>query len=292
MNKIALIGAGGKMGVRLAANLRGSRYEVSHVEVSPEGRKRLSDAVSVECVDMGTAAAGAEAAILAVPDKLIGKVSREIAETLDSGAALVVLDAAAPHAGEMPGRDDIAIFVTHPCHPPLFAFETAAEAQRDFFGGAGARQNIVCALMRGPEEIYPQCEELARTIYAPVDRATRCTVEQIAILEPALSETVSATLCYALRDATEEAIRRGVPRQAAVDFILGHLKIELAIAFGAFPEGKFSDGALQAIESARPKIFRDGWLDRIFDPDAVLESVKEICEPWEPQRADKQEENR
>ena len=33
--------------------------------------------------------------------------------------------------------------------------------------------------------------------------------------------------------------------QAAHDFMLGHLNIELAIAFGAFPEGKFSDGALR-----------------------------------------------
>ena len=89
---------------------------------------------------------------------------------------------------------------------------------------------------------------------------------------------MAATLCYALREATDEAVRRGVPRQAAMDFILGHLKIELAIAFGAFPQGKFSDGALLAIEQARPKIFRENWLNRVFDPNAVLESVKEICE--------------
>ena len=76
-------------------------------------------------------------------------------------------------------------------------------------------------------------------------------------------------------------MKRGVPRDAAHDFILGHLNIELAIAFGLFPEGKFSDGALYAIDVARPRIFRDGWLDTIFDPKAVLASVKEICNPPE-----------
>ncbi len=105
------------------------------------------------------------------------------------------------------------------------------------------------------------------------------TVEQLAILEPALSETVGATLSLALKKATDEAVRRGVPRQAAEDFMLGHLNIELAIAFGAFPEGKFSDGALHAIAMAEPVIFKDGWLDRVFAPEAVLQSVKDICHP-------------
>nr|MEC9422064.1 semialdehyde dehydrogenase [Pseudomonadota bacterium] len=39
--KIALIGAGGKMGVRLSQNLKGSRFNVAHVEVSDAGRDRL-----------------------------------------------------------------------------------------------------------------------------------------------------------------------------------------------------------------------------------------------------------
>jgi D-apionate oxidoisomerase len=26
-------------------------------------------------------------------------------------------------------------------------------------------------------------------------------------------------------------------------------------------------------------IFRDGWLDRVFAPEAVLQSVKDICRP-------------
>jgi D-apionate oxidoisomerase len=166
--------------------------------------------------------------------------------------------------------------------PPIFNDETDPKAKTDYFGGVHAKQHIVCALMQGPESHYAECEEIDRQIYEPAMRAHRCTVEQLAVLEPALSETVGATFALALREATDEAVRRGMPRQAAIDFIIGHLNIELAIAFGIFPEGRFSDGALQAIDKAKPVIFRDGWLDRVFAPAALLKSVKDICEAPAP----------
>ena len=278
MTKIALMGAGGKMGVRLATNLKGSRFEVAPVEVAEAGRERLKAATGMDCVEPGQALSRADVVVLAVPDLAIGQVAHEIVPKLDPGSAVVVLDAAAPHAGELPERTDITYFVTHPCHPPIFNDEDG-EARLDFFGGVKAKQHIVCALMQGPEEHYALCEEVARTIYAPVMRSHRCTVEQIAILEPALSETIGATLALALREATDEAVRRGVPEQAAHDFMLGHLNIELAIAFAIFPDGRFSDGALHAIAKARPQIFREGWLDRVFAPEAVLKSVRDICHP-------------
>jgi D-apionate oxidoisomerase len=216
---------------------------------------------------------------MAVPDRLIGKIAHSVIDKVKPGTAFVVLDAAAPYAGEMPDRKDVTYFVTHPCHPPIFNDETDPTAKNDFFGGIAAKQHIVCALMQGPEEHYALCEEVAREIYKPVMDAHRCTVEQIAILEPALSETVAITMCIALREATDEAVRRGVPRKAAVDFMMGHLTIGLSIAFGIFPEGKFSDGALHAIAQAKPLIFREGWLERVFDPKAVMQSVKDICNP-------------
>jgi D-apionate oxidoisomerase len=263
VTKIALLGAGGKMGMRLSANLKDTRFEVDHVEVSEEGRARLKEKLGVECMEQGQAVSSADAVVMAVPDRLVG---------------MIMLDAAAPHAGELPKRDDVTYFVTHPCHPPIFNDETDPKAKTDYFGGIFAKQHIVCALMQGPESHYVGCEEMAREIYKPVMRAHRCTVEQLAILEPALSETVGATFAMTLREATEEAVKRGVPKQAAIDFIIGHLNIELAIAFGIFPEGRFSDGALQAIDKARPVIFRDGWLDEVFSSAAVLRSVKDICD--------------
>jgi D-apionate oxidoisomerase len=279
MTKVALLGAGGKMGVRLSTNLQGSKYDVMHVETSEEGRKRLKDVTGLDCVDGDNALADADAVLMAVPDRLIGKIAHTFIEKVKPGTAIIMLDAAAPYAGELPERADVTYFVTHPCHPPIFNDEVTAEAKNDFFGGVAAKQHIVCALMQGPEEHYAMCEDIARTIYKPVMRAHRVSVEDIAIMEPALSETVGATMCLALREATDEAVRRGVPREAATDFLLGHLTIELAIAFNIFKEGKFSDGALYAIEQAKPLIFKEDWLERVFDPAAVKRSVEEICNP-------------
>jgi hypothetical protein len=277
MTKIALLGAGGKMGVRLATNLMGSRFEVDHVEISAEGQARLKAATGAGCVDRDEALAGADVVLMAVPDRLIGKIAHSFIEKIRPGTAIIMLDAAAPYAGELPTRDDVTYFVTHPCHPPIFNDEVEPAAKTDYFGGIAAKQHIVCALMQGPDEHYTLCEVIARTIYKPVMRSHRVTVEQLAILEPALSETVGATLALAMRDAVDEAARLGVPHQAAMDFLMGHLTIELAIAFNVFPEGRFSDGALLAIAKAKPEIFREGWLQRVFDKEAVLKSVKEIC---------------
>lgn len=279
MTKIALLGAGGKMGVRLAANLQGSRFQVDHVEVSDEGRQRLKDAMGADCIGQDTALAEADVVLMAVPDRLIGKIAHGIVGMVRPGTAFIVLDAAAPYAGEMPDRKDVTYFVTHPCHPSVFNDETTPEAKADFFGGVAAKQHIVCALMQGPEEHYALCDEIARIIYGPVIRSHRCTVEHIAIMEPALSETVGITLCIALKEAVDEAVRRGVPAEAAREFMLGHVNIGLGIAFGAFPQGRFSDGALYAIEQARPVIFREGWLGSVFSPEAVRRSVQEICNP-------------
>lgn len=277
MTKIALLGAGGKMGVRLARNLKASRFELDPVEISPEGQARLRDEVGLESVDQDMALAGADVVLMAVPDRLIGKITHTFIEKVRPGTAIIVLDAAAPYAGEMPDRADVTYFCTHPCHPNIFDTHPSIEAQKDYFGGIAAPQGIVCALIQGPEQHYSLCEEIAKVIYAPVARSHRCSLENIAVLEPALSETVAATLSLALRDATDRAVSMGVPEAAAHDFVLGHLKIELAIAFGIFPEGKFSDGALMAIDKARAVIFQKDWLDDVFSLDAVRKSVKEIC---------------
>ena len=277
MTTIALLGAGGKMGVRLATNLSEFDYEVLHVEVSEEGQKRLEQETGLTCVDQSEALAKAEVVIMAVPDRLIGKILSTFVEELKPNTAVIMLDAAAPYAGTLPNRDDVTYFVAHPCHPPLFNDETEPEAQKDYFGGIKAKQHIVCALAQGPEEHYEMCEQIARSFYRPVMRAHRCTVEQLAILEPALSETVGATFAKALKDAVDEVESMGIPRQAAEDFLLGHMTILIATAFGIQPNGKLSDGCLLAIKEAEPIIFKENWLKNIFDIDAVKASVESIC---------------
>lgn len=276
MTKVALLGAGGKMGVRLAQNLANSRFELDPVEVSEAGRQRLKEATGLDTVEQDVALAGADIVLMAVPDKLIGKICHTFIDKLKPGTAVIVLDAAAPYAGEMPERDDVTYFCAHPCHPHILEAHDSIEAQKDYFGGIAAPQGIVCALIQGPEEHYALCEEVAKVIYQPVSRAHRCTLENIAVLEPALSETVGATFALAMREATDRAVSMGVPEAAAHDFILGHLKIELAIAFGIF-EGRFSDGALLAIDQAKSVVFKENWLDNVFNLDSIKKSVQDIC---------------
>lgn len=271
---VALLGAGGKMGVRLAKNLQRSAYEVRHVEVSDVGRKRLQDEAGIECVPQDQALAGARVVILAVPDTIIGKVAAAIAPQLAPGTMVMTLDAAAPFAGHLPDRPDLVYFVAHPCHPPIFSADLRKEGQPDFFGGGHAPQSVVSALMQGSPEDFDLGEDLARTIYAPILSSYRVTVEQMALLEPGLSETVCATLLDVMREAMDEVVARGVPRDAARDFLLGHMTILAAVIFGEIP-GQFSDACNKAITFGKPRLMRDDW-KKVFDHDEIAESIQRI----------------
>ena len=274
MTKIALIGAGGKMGFRLAGKLKNSRFDTTYVEVSETGRARLKNELGLDTTGMNDAVAGAEIVILAVPDTAIGKVAQSVETALRPGTMLVILDAAAPFAGHLPKRDDLTYFVTHPCHPPIFNDETDMAAKRDFFGGVAAKQHIVSALMQGPEEHYALGEEVAKIIWAPVMNSHRITVEQMAMLEPGLSETLCASLLVVMREAMDEVVARGVPKAAARDFLLGHMNVLGAVIFEETP-GVFSDACNKAIEFGKPMLMRDDW-KKIFEWDELTASIKRI----------------
>lgn len=274
MTSIALFGAGGKMGCRLAKNLKGSRYDVRHVEVSDAGKARLQNELGISTVDVDTALNGADVVILAVPDTAIGKVAASINDKLKPGTMVVALDAAAPFAGHFPDRADLTYFVTHPCHPPIFNDETDMAAKKDHFGGIHAKQHIVSALMQGPEEAYAVGEEIAKVIWAPVMRSHRVTVEQMALLEPGLSETVCASLLVVMREAMDECVARGVPKEAARDFLLGHMNVLGAVIFEEV-QGVFSDACNKAIEFGKPVLMKDDW-KRVFEPEEIAASIQRI----------------
>ena len=276
MTTISLFGAGGKMGCRIIDHLKdNSAYRLLCVEISEPGLKNLAQR-GVRATPMSQALSEADVVILALPDRALGRVAVEAVPQLKPGALVITLDPAAAHAGEFPARPDISYFVTHPCHPSVFEYEDDPEARADFFGGTKARHPIVCALMQGPEEHYALGEKLAREFFAPVTRSHRITVEQMALLEPAMAETVGIALITALREALEEVVRRGVPRAAAEDFLYGHIKVPLGIAFNRvdFP---FSDGAKLIAEFGRQRILRPDW-KKVFEPESVREQVKAIVE--------------
>ncbi len=274
MSTIALMGAGGKMGLRIARNLKGNAdHKTLYVEISDAGKASLKE-LGLSATPQDEALQQADVVILALPDRLIGKICQDIVPKLRSGTMVMGLDPAAGYAGVLPKRDDISYFITHPGHPPLFGEETDIEAQRDWFGGVKAKQPIVCSLHQGPEKDYARGEAIARVIFAPVTRAHRVTTEQMALLEPALVETLALTCFMVIREAMEEIVRMGVPQQAAFDFLMGHIRTTIAIVFD-FAGAPVSDGAKLAAEQARKQLFQPDW-KKILKIENVKQSVKDI----------------
>lgn len=277
MTTLTVLGAGGKMGCRIVDQLLDDpAYDIRAVEPADAGRERVRER-GLEPMEQTAAVRGADAVILAVPDDVMAAVAADVVPALDDGTLVVLLDPAVAHAGALPERDGVSYFVTHPCHPPLYNEETDPEAQGDLFGGQGlAEQDVVCALHSGPEEDYARGEAIARDVYAPVDTAYRMTTEEMAILEPALVETLTATCLTVIREGLDRAVEMGVPEAAARSFLLGHVRIETAVILGLtdFP---LSDAAQEAIAQAKPKIFRDDWAENVFDPEAIAESTADIA---------------
>jgi hypothetical protein len=118
-------------------------------------------------------------------------------------------------------------------------------------------------------------EEIACAIYAPVMRSHEVTVRQMAMLEPGLSETVCASLLTVMREAMDEcALRSGVSRDCARDFLLGHMNILAAVIFEE-RQGVFSDACNKAIEFGKPMLMKDDW-KRVFDWDEITASIRRI----------------
>ncbi|MFQ5996176.1 MAG: phosphogluconate dehydrogenase C-terminal domain-containing protein [Dehalococcoidales bacterium] len=276
MSTIALMGAGGKMGLRIARNIKDNPdYTTLYVEISEAGKTSLAE-LGVPVTPQDEAMKQADAVILAVPDALIGKICAEIVPKLKSGTMVIGLDPAAGYAGVLPERKDITYFISHPCHPPMFGEETDLEAQRDWLGGVKAKQNIVCSLHQGPEEDYAKGEAIARIIFAPVTSAYRVTTEQMAILEPALVETLALTCFIVIREAMEEVIQMGLPEQVVRDFLLGHIRTTVAIVFD-FAGAPVSDGAKLAASQAKKEIFQPDW-KKIFQIENIQKSVRAITQ--------------
>jgi D-apionate oxidoisomerase len=275
---IAVIGAGGKMGGRITDNLRKLPYTLSLCEKADAGAQRIRDK-GLAVTTAEKAVPSSDVVILAVPDARMAGVSREIVPLMKKGATAILLDPAAAHNGEVHLRPDCTFVVTHPCHPPLFGVQDSDEARRDFFGGILARQDIVVALHQGTEEGYAIAETVCREMFAPVVKAHRITVEQMAILEPAAAEVVGAAAATLIKQAMDEAVARGVPPEAARSFLLGHTQIPLAIVFGEIGS-PFSDAAKIAIKVGFEKVVNPGWKD-VFLREVIHSTIHRMLHPEE-----------
>ncbi|MBI3414835.1 MAG: NAD(P)-binding domain-containing protein [Verrucomicrobia bacterium] len=273
MKTVTLIGAGGKMGCRLTDNFLKTNYKVHYLEVSPKGIENLKQR-GVTLSTQAEAVPAGDVVILAVPDVAIGAVAREVVPMMKPGSLLMTLDPAAPLDDQLPRRADIGCVIAHPCHPSVFNWEPTENAFRDFYGGISAKQGIVVALMWGTESYYELGLEISTAMYAPVSRAHRVTLEQMAMLEPALVETLAQTCMEVVKEGHDRLVVAGVPKDAVRDFVLGHLRIQIAVLFGEV-NGTFSDAAYKISKRAKPVVFKEGW-QKIFEMNDIREQVRDI----------------
>ncbi|RKR07214.1 acetohydroxy acid isomeroreductase-like protein [Kushneria sinocarnis] len=259
---IALVGAGGKMGMRISDNLAQSSLQVHYCENAPEAQQRVRDAGrSVTAVE--EIIEQCDLVILAVPDIVLGKVSEQLVPRMKAGATLLTLDPAAAYAGLLHQRGEIHYAVAHPCHPSVFLERYTEAEHADAFGGVAATQSVAAAFEAGDESEKAALAEVIRVMYAPVDEVHWVTVTQLAYLEPTLVETVTCMVGTFMKEALEETVSRsGVSREAAEAMLYGHIQIALAVAFRS--SNPFSDACMVAIDYGRENILKDDW-KKIFD---------------------------
>jgi hypothetical protein len=270
---IAVIGAGGKMGMRVSNNLQRSNHTVYYSENSPAGQQRTLDAGRT-LTDTPTAVAEAEVVILAVPDVALAPVSAEVVPQLKSGSIVLTLDPAAAYANLLYRRDDVEYAVAHPCHPSVFLQRKTEAELNDTFGGIAAAQDVVAALESGNEDKIRVADEVIRLMYAPVVDVHWVTVKQLAYLEPTLVEVVACMVGDLLNDALQETVHTvGVPEPAARAMLFGH--IQVALANGLRGDNPFSDACLIAMDYGRERIIKENWKS-IFNDDELDHVLKQM----------------
>ncbi len=263
---IAVIGAGGKMGMRVSNNLVKTDHTVYYSENSPAGQERVT-ATGRTLTDTDAAVADADVVVLAVPDLALASVSAAVIGQMKPGSIMLTLDPAAAYAGLLATRDDIIQGVTHPCHPSVFLERHTPEEYADTFGGIAAPQDAIAAIESDDPSKRAILEAVVRVIFAPVIDVHWVTVKQLAQLEPTLVETVACMIGALLAEALEEAVNTmGVPRDAARSILLGHTQVALANTLkGSNP---FSDACLIAMDYGREAIIKDDW-KKIFRDDEL-----------------------
>jgi hypothetical protein len=263
---IAVIGAGGKMGMRVSNNLQRTGHTVLYAETSTAGVERVT-AAGRTVTPADDAVPGADVVILAVPDLALAAVSGAVVPQLKPGAIVLTLDPAAAYAGLLARRDDVVQAVAHPCHPSVFLERHTPEEYADTFGGIAAPQDVVAAIESADPAARAAAETVIRAMYAPVLDVHWVTVKQLAQLEPTLVETIACMIGALLQEALEEAVSTmGVPEPAARAMLLGHTQVALANTLrGSNP---FSDACLIAMDYGRESIVRDDW-KKIFRDDEL-----------------------
>jgi len=280
--KVAVIGAGGKMGTRTSNNLAKfpDEIELYLCESGDKGIQAILDRGMTpdkpeEVVPQ------VDVVIFAVPDTLIKKLSGQFVQMMSPGAGMVILDPAAAVAKELTMRGDCTFAVAHPCHPSYFLDQDTYEARHDYFGGLGGKQDCVMAKIQGDDEVFKKCRRVAEIMYGPVEHSYIMGLRDIAFLEPTLVELLGATCLYAMAETVNKAVERGIRKEAAVSFLTGHIYNLSANFLGFLGNTSVSDACKVAIGLGNRLVLRDDW-NKIWDDDVLDKVIATMLHPEDP----------
>ncbi|MEN3185195.1 MAG: phosphogluconate dehydrogenase C-terminal domain-containing protein [Atribacterota bacterium] len=274
VQSITILGAAGKMGKRIVEKLQPQGYTLFYCEKGERGLAALREQ-GLKPSSPEEAIPESDLVIMAVPDRVLEAVSQEIVPLMRRDSIMVCLDATVPYFGKIARREDCTFVATHPCHPPLFAEEETEAARRDFFGGI-AKQDIVIALISGTEENLQAAQKVCEEMFTPVRKTYRITLEQMALLEPGIAEVVAVPAVVLVKEALEEVVKRGLPYEAALAFMLGHLRIDLAVVFGG-ANIEFSDACKVALKHGYEALIRPDWR-KVLDKENLQAIAREMIE--------------
>jgi hypothetical protein len=270
---IAVIGAAGKMGMRISNNLVRTHHTVFYSENSPAGQDRVT-ATGREVAEAHEAVADADVVVLAVPDLALQAVTTDLVPLMKSGAVALTLDPAAAYAGLLATRPDVVSAVTHPCHPSIFVERHTPEEYADTFGGIAAPQDAIAAIESDDPTKREMVEQVVRAIFAPVIEVHWVSVKQLAQLEPTLVETIVCMVGALLKESLDEAVNTmGVPEPAARAILLGHTQVALANTLKG--DNPFSDACLIAMGYGRRSIIKDDW-KKVFRDDELDNNLAQM----------------
>ncbi|MDD3172492.1 MAG: phosphogluconate dehydrogenase C-terminal domain-containing protein [Herbinix sp.] len=280
---VSVIGAGGKMGTRTSNNLSKvtDQIELYFVETSLAGITSIRDR-GFDVTPMEKAVAKSDVIVLAVPDTIIKVASKSVVEAMTPGSGLIILDPAAAVAKELALRDDCTFAVAHPCHPSYFMDQDTYESRHDYFGGMGGKQDIVMAKIQGDDAKFQECRTVSEIMFSPVMKSHVMGIRDIAFLEPTLVELMGATCLFAMAETVAEAERRGIPKEAAVSFLAGHIYNLSANFLGFLGNTPVSDACKVAIGLGNKLVLRDDW-KKIWQDDVLDKVIATMLHPENPQ---------
>ena len=280
--KVCIIGAGGTTGYKISRNLakHPDQYELSVCEVNPAAVEKLKlEGFNVKAME--DAVPSADIVVPAINDSKLKSFTPGVVKAMKSGASMIILDPASVVAGEIPQREDCTLAICHPCHPSAFRDQDTPEARADKWGGDGAKMDLVMSKICGDDESFALCRGICEVMFEPVVKSFVMTPRQMAFLEPTLVEVLGATCLMAMAETLEEAVRRGIDREAATSFLCGHLQNVAFTFVGLLGDTKVSDACKVAVNVGNRLVLRDDW-KRIWDDDILDRVILTMLHPEDP----------